>query len=106
MAIAEESKEGEEEKKAGEEGEPKSPNPYDKSNLLMEKGGNVWLKDYDLIQARKEVKRPSALRSVSELNLVDVISSGAFLGNLADRKSHSLLSTRLSLKSEKSVFSR
>ena len=30
----------------------------------MKKGASIWLKDYDIVQARKEVKNPNALRSM------------------------------------------
>ena len=39
-------------------------NPYAKENLPMEKGHYVFLRDFELLQARKEVKNPSALRSM------------------------------------------
>ena len=31
----------------------------------MDKKCTIWLKDYDLVYARKEIKRPSTLQSVS-----------------------------------------
>ena len=32
----------------------------------MEKQCTIWLKDYDLVYARKEIKRPSTFQSVSQ----------------------------------------
>lgn len=41
-----------------------SPNPYAKHNLSMDKGATIWLRDHELVQTRKEIKNPSALRSM------------------------------------------
>ena len=39
-------------------------NPYSIDKLPMNKGDQVVLKDFKLLQTRKEVKNPSALRSM------------------------------------------
>ena len=39
----------------------------------MAKGEIIWLKDYELVQAKKEVKRPGALRSVSVIEIINQV---------------------------------
>ena len=46
-------------------GEPVTDNPYAVSNLLKEKGKNVFLRDFEFISSRKEIKNDRSFRSVS-----------------------------------------
>ena len=50
---------------------PVTDNPYATSNLLKEKGRCVFLKDFEFMAARKEIKNDRSFRSVSLRHFAD-----------------------------------